>query len=88
MSSLKAGLNKVVLQQMTQDSENKIIVQEHLKEKQYKIVSIGNPRSTFDIAPTFTRGAIAHLAPGSGHIVKVDGTEYVVCGFDEILITS
>ena len=83
---MKAGLNKVILKQLTEDSTSPIIIQDHLKEKKFKIVDVGGPRSTFENVPTFTKGDTVNLVPGTGHVIKINGEEYHVCNFDDILI--
>lgn len=82
----KAGLNKILLRLLNQQSESKIVIAEHLKEKRYVVVDIGSPRTTLDIAPTFvSEGDTVHIVPNTGFPVKEQGDEYVVCNYEDIL---
>jgi co-chaperonin GroES (HSP10) len=83
---LKAGLNKIVLQMTTEQSDSKITLPEHLKTKNYIVLDVGGTRSTWEHPPTFVKaGDTVHLAPNSGFTVKDRGSEYVVCNYEDIL---
>lgn len=83
---MKAGLNKLILLEQSVESTSKITLPDHLKEKFYKIVSVGNTRTNFDHVPPFAEGDTVHITPSTGFKVKVDSTEYVVCTFDDVLL--
>jgi co-chaperonin GroES (HSP10) len=83
---MKAGLNKIILEQVVENSKSPIIIQDHLKTKLFKIIDVGTPRSTFENVPSFTVGATVSLVPGTGYPVKVNGTEVTVCSFDDVLV--
>jgi co-chaperonin GroES (HSP10) len=83
----KAGIGKIVLSLVTQESTSRIVIAEHLKEKRYKVVDIGNTRTSLENQPTFVNaGDIVHIVPNTGFPVKEQGDEYVVCNFEDILV--
>lgn len=82
---MKAGLNKIILKQVVDESKTTIIVQEHLKERQYIVIDVGDPRTTLDIPPLLAIGKYVRLVPGTGYLVKADGEEFTVCNFEDIL---
>lgn len=88
MSSLKAGLNKVVLLEVSEESKSKITLPDHLKDKKYTVVAVGSPRTTFDNTPTYSEGQTVHIVPNTGFKTKVSGQEYVVCNYEDVLIVG
>lgn len=87
---MKAGLNKVILEQIVADeSKSKISIPDHLKEVKYRVIAIGARRTTLDNFPEFlNKSTVVYVAPNSGFKIKENGKEYVVCGVEDILAAS
>jgi co-chaperonin GroES (HSP10) len=83
---MKAGTNKLVLELVVENSNSPIIIQDHLKVKNYKVVAVGEPRTNFEIPTTIKKNDTVTLVPGTGYDVKVDGKEYKVCTLDDVLV--
>lgn len=84
---MKAGLNKVVLEKITlEESKSKISIPDHLKEVKYKVLNVGERRTTLDQTPEFIKDAkTVQIVPNSGYNVKENGKEYVVCNIEDVL---
>ena len=83
---MKAGLNKLLLEQIVETSKSPIIIQDHLKEKHFTILDVGTTRTNFENPPIFEKGSTVTLVPGTGYPVKIKGAEYFVCSFDDVLV--
>jgi co-chaperonin GroES (HSP10) len=83
---MKAGLNKLVLEQVVEESKSTIIIQDHLKIKNFKVVAVGSPRTNFEIPTTIKKDDVVTIVPGTGYDVKVNGSEYKVCTLDDVLV--
>lgn len=84
---MKAGINRVVLEEISIEAQSKIALPDHLKEKKYKVLSVGQLRTA---QGTTTHGIvevgnIVHIVPNSAHAVKESGQNYFVCSVDDIL---
>ena len=84
---LRAGLGRIIVEEFKDEkAETTIEVPDHMKTRWYKVVEVGDPRTTLEIRPNVDTGDLVQTIPNAGFVLKVDGREYKIINYDDVLV--